>query len=184
MNINNLKISGCWLHDLDVFKDQRGEFFEWFQDSTNEKMNGKKFQIAQANCSVSTKGVLRGIHFTSRHPGQSKLVTVLSGKVFDVVVDLRKSSPTFGQWESVVLDANSPKALYIPWGVGHGFMSLEDKTVFAYLCDQRYNPTNEFDLNAFDADVNIEWPSHIQAIQSVKDKSAPFLDSLDSVLPD
>lgn len=184
MSVRNLSIPGCWIYEPEIFKDSRGQFFEWYQDSTFKSETGKFFNLAQANCSISKKGVLRGIHFTVKAPGQSKLITVFSGKVFDVLVDLRKGSPTFGQWESVILDSNNPQTIYIPWGVGHGFMSLEDKTVFAYLCDQRYDSKNEFDLNAFDPDLDIKWPLLTTTIQSEKDKNAPFLRSLSEVLPD
>lgn len=183
MTIKPLSIIGAWIYEPEVYSDNRGSFFEWFQDSTlNSKLNSK-FNLAQANCSISQKGTLRGIHFTSSHPGQSKVVTVLQGKVQDVIVDLRKNSPTFGKWESITLDSDQPRTLYIPWGVGHGFMALEDKTVFVYLCDKRYDPSNEFDLNAFDPEINIDWPTSIKFIQSEKDKRAPYLKNILDRLP-
>lgn len=183
MSIKHLSINGCWTYQPKIHSDARGQFFEWFQDSTFSELTGNSFSLAQANCSISKKGVLRGIHFTAKAPGQSKLITVFSGKVFDVLVDLRKDSPTFGKWESIVLDSQKPSTVYLPWGIGHGFMALEDKSTFAYLCDKRYDPKNEFDLNAFDPDVNIEWPQEIKAIQSDKDKNAPFLKNIMNRLP-
>jgi dTDP-4-dehydrorhamnose 3,5-epimerase len=176
--IENLKIKGCWVFRPIVHPDVRGLFHEWFQDATFTNQTGEKFEIAQANCSVSNKGVIRGIHFAKYPPGQAKYVTCFSGKVFDVVVDLRKGSPTFGKWQSIVLDSKSPTALYIPTGIGHAFMALEDNTTFAYLCDQPYDPTNEFGLSPFDEEIAIVWPEGIEPIVSEKDLSAPRIDEL------
>ena len=182
LELINLSISGCWIYKPDVFEDERGKFFEWYQDSTFNVETKEFFNLAQANCSISRKGALRGLHFTTKAPGQSKLVTVFSGKVFDVLVDLRTSSPTFGKWESVVLDSKVPSTMYVPWGIGHGFLALED-SVFAYLCDKRYDPKNEYDLNAFDPELNINWPIEVGVIQSKKDKEAPFLNTILETLP-
>ena len=176
--IKHLNIEGCWVFKPITHSDSRGLFFEWFQDSTFEKYSGGEFKIAQANCSVSNKGVIRGIHFAKFPPGQSKYVTCLAGKVFDVVVDLRKGSPTFGKWDSVVLDSAEPSALFIPSGIGHGFMALEDNTSFVYLCDQRYNPNNEFDISPFDQTIGIEWPKNIDAIVSKKDQEGKSFEDL------
>ena len=169
--VEKLSIDGCWVFRPQVFSDERGSFFEWFQNSTFKDISIDKFSLAQANCSVSNKGVIRGIHFAKVPPGQAKYVTCFSGSVFDVVVDLRKNSPTFGKWESVVLEAKNPAAICIPSGIGHAFMALEDHSVFAYLCDQRYNPNNEFDISPFDESLNITWPNEILPILSNKDKA-------------
>jgi dTDP-4-dehydrorhamnose 3,5-epimerase len=178
--IKDLNIQGCWIFKPQVFSDSRGHFFEWFQDSSLEIQNGKKFQIAQANCSISNKGVLRGIHFAKYPPGQAKYVTCISGKVFDVLVDLRKGSPTFGKWESVILDSKDPSAIYISSGIGHAFMALEDNTSFVYLCDQRYNPSNEFEISPFDQTIGILWPKDIEPILSNKDLNGKsFSDSME-----
>jgi len=183
MSISPLSIEGCWKYRPKIYSDLRGKFFEWFQDSTFRETEGEPFNLAQANCSVSKKGVLRGIHFTNTSPGQSKFVTVFGGKVLDIIVDLRKNSPTFKKWEFILLDSENPTALYIPWGVGHGFLSLEDDSVFVYLCDQRYNPQKEFDLNALDPEIGIEWPTELEIIRSEKDMQAPFLKSIFELLP-
>ena len=182
--IKNLKIPGCWVFTPKTFRDDRGYFFEWFQDSTFKATVGDQLQIAQANCSVSNQGVIRGIHFAKLPPGQAKYVTCFSGSVFDVVVDLRKNSPTFGQWDSVVIDSTNPQALYIPSGIGHAFMSLEDNSTFVYLCDQRYNPGNEYDINPFDESIGIEWPSNIKPVLSEKDKLGSKFSDLFEVFPD
>jgi len=173
-----LEIQGCWVFEPEVHSDSRGDFYEWFQDSTFEFQTKQKFEIAQANVSNSNKGVIRGIHFAKNPPGQAKYVTCVSGYVMDVVVDLRRDSKTFGKWDSVILSANEPRAVFIPSGIGHAFMALEDNSTFVYLCDQRYNPTNEFEINPMDEAINIIWPDGITPILSEKDKAAPSLDSL------
>lgn len=182
-NIFSLDISGCWVFKPRIHSDSRGSFFEWFQDSTFQNHVNEDFKLAQANCSISSKGVIRGIHFAKYPPGQSKYVTCFSGSVFDVLVDLRKGSPTFGKWISLVIDSRDPIAIYIPSGVGHAFMALEDQTTFAYLCDQRYNPENEFDLSPFDETIGIVWPPEIVPILSEKDQQAAKFEQLLAVFP-
>lgn len=174
-----LDISGSWVFEPKIFDDSRGSFFEWFQDSNSEIETSEKFSLKQANCSISNKGVIRGIHFAKNPPGQSKYVTCFTGAVFDVLIDLRKKSPSFGKWTSVLIEAKHPKAVFIPSGVGHAFMALEDSTTFVYLCDQRYNPNNEFDIDPFDPTLNIDWPKNYEFALSVKDRNAPrFLDQM------
>ncbi len=171
-SVKTLDILGCWTFSPKVFLDNRGSFYEWFQSEIFEAQTGHKFNFAQANCSVSNKGVIRGIHFAKYPPGQAKYVTCISGKVFDVLVDLRKGSPTFGHWRSVTLDSTKPQIIYIPSGIGHAFMALEDNSIFVYLCDQRYNPGNEFDISPFDPTISIEWPKDIDPVLSEKDFQA------------
>ena len=172
MVVENLDIPGVWVYTPRQFADDRGVFFEWFQDSTFRQASGDDFAIAQANCSVSQKGVLRGIHFAEVPPGQRKYVTCVTGSAIDVVVDLRADSPTFGQWRKVLLDALDRRVISIPNGVGHGFMALEDNTTIVYLCDQRFNPANEYEINPLDSDLAIDWPSEIEPLLSDKDKNA------------
>jgi dTDP-4-dehydrorhamnose 3,5-epimerase len=176
-----MSIVGSWNYSPRVHSDSRGNFFEWFKDSIFEGNSGTAFNLAQANCSISKKGVVRGIHFAKQPPGQAKYVTCFSGKVFDVLVDLRIGSPTFGKWESIILDANCPTVVYIPSGIGHAFMALDDNSVFAYLCDQQYNPANEFDINPLDETLRIEWPLGIKPILSEKDHAAKsFVDLMEN----
>jgi dTDP-4-dehydrorhamnose 3,5-epimerase len=184
LQINELSIAGCFIYSPDIYKDDRGQFFEWFQSTVFAEFLDEDFKLAQANCSISQRGVVRGVHFTQKAPGQSKLVTVFNGKVFDVLVDLRKSSSTFGKWEAVTLDSRNPQTLYIPWGIGHAFMALEDNTVFAYLCDKKYDPQNEFDLNALDPQIGIEWPQGFEILRSKKDSDAPLFNSIYEILPE
>ena len=180
---NSLDIVGCHIFKPNLFRDERGVFFEWFQGKSFQTILSKDFDLAQANCSVSSKGVIRGIHFAKNPPGQAKYVTCFSGSVFDVVVDLRKGSPTFGKWNSVVIDSREPTALYIPSGVGHTFMALEDNTTFVYLCDQSYNPANEFDVSPFDSKIGIEWPQDISPVLSPKDQKAKTFEEMFDAFP-
>lgn len=178
MSISHLEIPGAWVFTPRQFSDDRGSFFEWFQDSTFVEAAGYSFDLSQANCSVSRKGVLRGIHFAEVPPGQRKYVTCLTGSALDVVVDLRKESPTYGQWRSVQLDTVDRKVVSIPNGVGHAFMALEDNTTVVYLCDRRYNPANEREINPLDPEIGILWPTGIVPILSEKDLNAPNLSSI------
>jgi dTDP-4-dehydrorhamnose 3,5-epimerase len=178
MTVTQLEIPGAWVFTPRQFSDERGLFFEWFQDSAFIEATGHSFNLAQANCSVSQKGTLRGIHFADVPPGQGKYVTCLTGSALDVLVDLRKESPTFGQWRSVQLDTVERKVVSIPNGVGHAFMALEDNTTIVYLCDQRYNPVNEHEINPLDPEIGIEWPVGIEPLLSEKDSSAPNLSSM------
>jgi dTDP-4-dehydrorhamnose 3,5-epimerase len=165
------------------FSDSRGTFFEWFQDSTFFENTGHSFNLSQANCSISQKGVVRGIHYADIPPGQAKYVTCVSGSVLDVLVDLRIGSPTFGKWDSVLLEMNERKVVYLPSGIGHAFMSLEDNTTVVYLCDQRYNPTNEHEIHPLDPTIGIKWPDGIEPLLSDKDAAAPSFESVKKRLP-
>ncbi len=182
MTINHLEIPGAWIFTPRQFRDDRGTFFEWFQDSTFLEAAGESFILAQANCSISTKNTLRGIHFADMPPGQQKYVTCITGSAMDVLVDLRKGSPTFGNWISIQLDTINRKVVSIPNGIGHAFMALEDNTTVIYLCDQRYNPDSEKEIYPLDPDIGIDWPSGVTPLLSPKDESAPrFLDILEDL---
>ena len=183
MTVTHLEIPGTWVFTPRQFSDTRGTFFEWFQDSTFQDSAGHRFNLSQANCSISQKGVVRGIHYADIPPGQAKYVTCVSGSVLDVLVDLRVGSPTFGKWESVQLEMNEHKVVYLPSGIGHAFMALEDNTTVVYLCDQRYNPTNEHDIHPLDPTIGIKWPDGIEPLLSDKDAAAPSFESIKSRLP-
>jgi dTDP-4-dehydrorhamnose 3,5-epimerase len=182
VSVENLDIPGSWVFTPRQFSDDRGSFFEWFQDDTFLKAAGHRLDLAQANCSISKKGTLRGIHFADVPPGQRKYVTCLAGSALDVLVDLRVGSPTFGKWRSILLDTIDRRVVSIPNGVGHAFMALEDNTTIVYLCDQRYNPTGEREIYPLDPQIAIDWPTEITPLLSPKDEAAPSLsDSLDSL---
>jgi dTDP-4-dehydrorhamnose 3,5-epimerase len=183
MTVNHLDIPGAWVYTPRQFPDDRGIFFEWFQDSTFLEASGHSFTLAQANCSISSKGTLRGIHFADVPPGQRKYVTCITGSALDVLVDLRIGSPTFGQWRKVQLDTIDRRVISIPNGVGHAFIALEDNTTIVYLCDQRYNPTGEREINPLDDELNIDWPKHIEIKLSGKDENAPMFAEQMDLLP-
>jgi len=132
-------------------------FLEWFRADRLTEAIGHSLGLAQANLSVSARGVVRGIHFASVPPGQAKYVTCASGQVLDVVVDLRVGSPTFGTWDRVVLDETDRRAVYLPEGLGHGFCALSESATVTYLCSEPYAPEREHAVNAFDPDLGIDW---------------------------
>jgi dTDP-4-dehydrorhamnose 3,5-epimerase len=161
--------------------DDRGVFLEWFREDAFIRATGHPFHLAQANCSVSAAGTLRGLHFTQVPPGQAKLVTCVHGAAFDVTVDLRLGSATFGQWDAVLLDDAERKAVYLPQGVGHAFLSLEDHTVVTYLCSAPHAPAREQGIDPLDPEIGIDWPttgrdgSPLAPLLSPKDAAAPPL---------
>ena len=137
--------------------DDRGVFLEWFREDEFTKATGHSLHLAQANCSVSRAGTLRGIHFAELPPSQAKLVTCAHGAAIDVVVDLRVGSPTFGRWDAVMLDDEDRRAVYLPEGVGHAFMALADHTVVNYLCSAPYAPGREHAVHPLDPAIGIDW---------------------------
>ena len=181
MLIHETKISGAFVVTPAQHRDDRGVFLEWFRSDRFVEAAGHPFTIAQANCSVSAAGTLRGIHFAQVPPSQAKYVTCPAGAVLDVVVDLRVGSPTFGQWDSVVLDDTDRKAIYLAEGLGHAFMALTDGSVVNYLCSAPYAPNREHGVNPLDPALAIGWPTHgpdgnpLAAVLSPKDAQAPTL---------
>jgi dTDP-4-dehydrorhamnose 3,5-epimerase len=172
--VRNLSIDGAWVVEPKLFPDNRGSFHEWFKAETFAKEVGHRLSLAQANCSVSAKGTLRGIHFAEVPPGQAKYVKCLRGDVLDVIVDIRLGSPTFGQWEAVRLDDVDHRAVYLSEGLGHAFMALTDKATVVYLCSEGYAPQREHGINPLDPELGIEWPD-IVPLLSDKDAAAPSL---------
>lgn len=155
-----------------VFEDSRGYFFEAYNKNTFHEL-GLDYDFVQDNQSYSTKGVLRGLHFQKNFP-QAKLVRVLEGEVFDVAVDLRKDSPTYGKWYGVTLSAENKKMFMIPRGFAHGFLVLSDTAVFSYKCDDFYHPNDEGGIMFNDHDIGVEWPKiDVEYILSEKDKKHP-----------
>ena len=154
--------------------DSRGLFLEWYRADQLEEVIGHRFGLAQVNLSVSARGVVRGIHFASVPPGQAKYVTCVSGRVLDVVVDVRIGSPTFGAWQGVVLDDLDRRAVYVPEGLGHGFCAMSDSATVTYLCSTPYAPEHEHAVNAFDAELGIDWRT-ADVTSSDRDAQAPSL---------
>ncbi len=181
MSIEQLGIPGAFVVANPSFGDDRGRFMEWFRGVDFEAMTGHAFDLRQANLSVSAAGVLRGVHFADVPPGQAKYVTCVAGAVLDVVVDLRVGSPTFGTWESVLLDDVSRHAVYLSEGLGHAFLSLADGSTVVYLCSAQYAPEREHGVHPFDEGLAIDWPTHgrdgqeLTLVLSEKDRAAPTL---------
>lgn len=176
MQIRELSIPGAWAIRPQLHEDARGLFFEWFTDSDFTEFAGHRFDLRQANCSVSAAGVLRGLHFAEHPPGQAKYVTCVRGSVFDVVVDIRVGSPTFGHWDAVLLDADERGSVYISEGLAHAFLALQHDTTVIYLCSTPYEPGREHAICATDPAVGIEWPAVEELRLSARDAAAPTLD--------
>lgn len=179
-------IEGVVIVDVKSYPDERGYFMETYKAS-DFAHGGITTDFVQDNQSASTKGVLRGLHFQINHP-QAKLVRVTRGCVFDVAVDLRKGSPTFGQWEGVVLSEENKRQFFVPRGFAHGFLVLSDYAEFCYKCDDVYHPGDEGGLAFDDPEIGIEWPpleGHATfdpslLVLSEKDKHHPCLAGLRS----
>lgn len=161
-----------------VCGDERGFFMEtWSQKQFEELVTGQSTQFVQDNHSKSKKGILRGLHFQTENT-QGKLVRVVSGEVFDVAVDIRKDSPTFGQWVGVYLSSENKRQLWVPEGFAHGFYVTSDEAEFVYKCTNYYDPTSEVSIKWDDADIGIEWPVDIEPSLSNKDANAINLEAL------
>ncbi|MBR1605285.1 MAG: dTDP-4-dehydrorhamnose 3,5-epimerase [Alphaproteobacteria bacterium] len=175
MKISKTAIDGVLIIEPQVFEDDRGYFFESYNQAKMEEA-GLHYNFIQDNQSKSSYGVVRGIHFQKGEFAQAKLVRVLEGTVLDVAVDLRKNSPTFGKYVAVELSAENKKQLMIPRGFGHGFSVLSKTAVFAYKCDNVYNKASEGGIRFDDPDIHVDWKiDPKEAILSEKDKNAPFL---------
>lgn len=181
MTYRELSVPGAWEITPVQHGDPRGVFLEAFQGGPFQDSVGHRFDLQQANCSVSAAGVLRGIHFADVPPGQAKYVTCLRGAVLDVVVDIRVGSPTFGAWDSVLLDDSDRRAIYLGEGLGHGFFSLEDDSTVMYLCSTGYAPGREHGIDPLDPALGIAWPTEdrhgrpVTPSLSTKDAAAPSL---------
>ena len=178
MEIIKTSIEGLLIIKPDVFKDERGYFFESYNKERFAK-EGLTMDFVQDNESKSSKGVLRGPHFQKPPYAQGKLVRVVKGSVMDVAVDLRKDSPTYGKWESVVLSEDNKLQFWIPEGFAHGFVTLEDETVFNYKCTNIYNKESEGSLLWNDPDINIDWNIE-NPILSEKDKVSPLFKNFET----
>jgi dTDP-4-dehydrorhamnose 3,5-epimerase len=172
MNIIRTKLAGAIIIEPKVFGDHRGFFLETYQRDRYIEAD-ISLDFIQDNHSRSSKGVLRGLHFQKTKP-QGKLVRVVRGEVFDVVVDIREGSPTFGQWEGVLLNEENKRQFYVPPGFAHGFVTLSDTADFEYKCTDYYDPSDEGAIRWNDPEIGIEWPVDYPQL-SDKDACAPLL---------
>jgi dTDP-4-dehydrorhamnose 3,5-epimerase len=173
MKISHSKLKGCVIIEPRVFGDERGFFLETFQAVRYEQEAGIDLPFVQDNHSRSAKGVLRGLHFQKTKP-QGKLVRVVRGEVYDVAVDIRKGSATFGEWEGVILSEENKKQFWVPPGFAHGFVVLSDTADFEYKCTDYYDPSDEGSILWSDPDLDIPWPI-ANPVLSTKDESAKRL---------
>ncbi len=179
MQAEETYLKGCYVITPKIYHDDRGFFFESYKKRDFEKAIGQTVNFVQDNHSVSNKGVLRGLHFQTGNFSQAKLVRVVKGSVLDVCVDIRPNSKTYGKHFSIILDAIEHKQLFIPRGFAHGFLVLEDNTVFNYKCDNYYSKNHESGLLYNDPSLHIDWNFPVNnLILSEKDKQLPTLESL------
>src|SRR5947208_747824 len=171
-----ISIGGAWTFTPALHRDDRGCFLEWFRADGLSESLGYRPEIAQANCSISRRGVVRGVHFASVPPGQAKYVTCVSGAVLDVIVDVRVGSPSYGHWEAVRLDDASRRAVFLAEGLGHAFTAISDEATVIYLCSTPYSPGREHGVHPLDPDIGIEWPTDAEPVLSGKDAAAPTLE--------
>jgi dTDP-4-dehydrorhamnose 3,5-epimerase len=169
-------IGGAYIFTPRIYPDNRGTFSEWFRAGEFLQDLGYRFDLAQANCSVSRRGVVRGIHFTDVPPGQAKYVVCASGSILDVIVDLRVGSPTYLRWEAVPLDDAERRGVFLAEGLGHAFMALSPQATVMYLCSTGYAPGLEHGVHPLDPELGIAWPREAELILSDKDAAAPGAD--------
>jgi len=182
----NTEIDGVFLFAPKVFGDSRGEFYESFRSKQTLDETGVIFNVAQINNSISSRGVIRGIHFKQSPPGQQKFVSVFSGAIIDIAIDLRRSSPTFKKWQAFELNDSNRQSLLLGNGIGHAFLSLQDETKVTYLCDTVFQPEKEHGINPMSA--GIDW-GHLALSKGIstwllsdKDRNAPDLNEVETLL--
>jgi dTDP-4-dehydrorhamnose 3,5-epimerase len=176
VHIRELSVPGAWEVTPQQRADDRGVFLEWYRFDVLERAIGHPLTLRQANTSVSKRGVVRGIHFADVPGGQAKYVTVGHGAVLDFAVDIRVGSPTFGQWDSVLLDTVDRRAVYLAEGLGHAFVALTEDATVSYLVSGVYDPQHEHGIDPLDAEIALEFPSRAgDLLLSPKDTSAPTL---------
>lgn len=175
MDIRPLHIAGSYEVTPRQFSDGRGVFLESFRGDRLAKVIGHRPDIVQTNVSVSSRGTVRGIHFADVPPSQAKYVTALSGSFLDFIVDIRVGSPTFGEWDSVLLDTVDRRAVYLSEGIGHAICALEDNSTVMYLCTATYNPEREHGVNPMDPQIGLAFPDGMEVVLSDKDRDAPSL---------
>lgn len=181
MDVRPLKFAGVWELIPPTYRDNRGEFTEAFVQHKLHTATGQLFNVAQVNISTSIKGTIRGIHFTQLPPGQAKYVQCTSGQVIDFIVDVRADSPTFGHWDSLILDSATHNAVHIPSGFGHAFQALSESATVMYLCDTAYTPDVDLSINPLDPHIALNFPISAHVL-SDKDLNAPMLKDIDARL--
>ncbi|WP_108808215.1 dTDP-4-dehydrorhamnose 3,5-epimerase [Aquimarina spinulae] len=179
MEIQSTFIDGCFILKPRVFDDERGSFFESFNQKVFEEITGLKVDFIQDNQSVSKRGVLRGLHFQTGDYMQAKLVRAVKGEVLDVIVDLRPNSKTYKEHFSIVLNDHNNFQLFVPRGFAHGFITLSETAIFSYKCDNYYHKSSESGIIYNDPDLAIDWKLDVSEIQlSEKDKDLAFIKDL------
>ena len=180
MTFTQMAIAGAWVHTPQVWRDDRGTFHEVFKLSAISEQLGRNFIVKQVNQSLSSKGVIRGIHWTDSEEGQAKYVSCPAGSLWDVVVDLRPESSTFGNWDAALLTAENRKSVLISEGLGHAFLALEDATVANYLCSSEFNPAGDKTISPLSPKLAIDFSSFASRygikdfLLSPKDSEATF----------
>jgi dTDP-4-dehydrorhamnose 3,5-epimerase len=179
VQIRELSVPDAWEIAPVTWRDDRGVFLESFRHDTLEAATGRRFSLRQGNTSVSRRGVVRGIHFADTPPGQAKYVSVAHGAGIDFVVDIRVGSPTFGTWDSVALDTETRRSVFLSEGLGHAFVATTDDATLTYLVSSTYNPAAEHDLNVLDPEIGLVFPAELgEPVLSAKDLAAPTLAEL------
>lgn len=187
MQSRKLAVEGAFEFKPQIFVDERGIFVSPFQESAfTDALGHRLFLVAQTNHSRSRRGVVRGAHYTVTPPGVAKYVYCSRGKAVDIIIDVRTGSPTFGEWDTVLLDQEDFRAIYFPIGVAHAFIALEDNTVMSYLLSGEYVKENELALSVFDPELRLPIPDDIVPILSERDRAAPTLARVqaEGTLPD
>ncbi|AQX04993.1 dTDP-4-dehydrorhamnose 3,5-epimerase [Elizabethkingia meningoseptica] len=174
MKLIETPLKDCYIIEPTIFEDERGYFYEKYNENKFEELTGLNGHFVQDNISKSSFGVLRGLHLQKGDYAQAKLVSCLEGKVWDIAVDLRKDSPSFGQWYGMELSAENKLQFYVPRGFAHGFVVLSETAIFSYKCDNFYKKEAEGCVKYNDPDLNIDWKiSEAEMILSEKDQNAP-----------
>jgi len=180
MKFTETSLKDCFIIEPDIFSDDRGSFQEAFNQKKYEDSLNRKLTFVQDNCSISKKNVLRGMHFQNNNP-QGKLVMVTFGEVFDVAVDLRKNSKSYGKWFSAILSHSNGKQLWIPEGFAHGFFVISEQAHFSYKCTDFYNPSDEVCLAWDDKNISINWPCK-DPVVSKKDSNGLSLKDIEKII--
>lgn len=175
MQVRPLLVSGATEYTPEQRADDRGVFLEAFTQRSFVAAVGRELVVAQVNTSISHRGTVRGVHFADVPPGQAKYVSCLSGAVLDVIVDIRVGSPTFGAYDSVLLDDDARRAVYLAEGLGHAFVALSDSATVTYLCSTPYTPGAEHGVHPLDPALGLPWPVGVELLLSPKDEAAPTL---------